>query len=110
MSWTDARALINVPRQAKRGEVIEIRTLVQHPMETGFRPLPGGGMVPRSIIKRFECVYDGAVIFGADLHPAIAANPYLAFKTVATASGAIVLRWIDDRDEVREERVTITVT
>jgi len=90
--------------------VIEIRALVQHPMETGFRPKGDGTMVPRDIIARFECVYDGETVFAADLHPAISANPFLSFTTVATASGEVLLRWIDDKGRVQEERATITVT
>ena len=82
-----SRALINVPAKARKGEVIQIRTLVQHEMETGFRPLPNGGFAPRLILRRFECIYDGETVFAADLHPAISANPYLAFRTVATTSG-----------------------
>ncbi len=105
-----ARALVNVPSTARRGEVIEIRALVQHPMETGFRPKGDGTMVPRDIIARFECVYDGETVFAADLHPAISANPFLSFTTVATASGEVLLRWIDDKGRVQEERATITVT
>ncbi len=105
-----ARALINLPATARRGDIIEIRTLVQHPMETGFRPLPNGSLVPRHIINRFECIYDGATIFAAELHPAIAANPFIAFKTVATRSGELLFRWTEDTGEVREERATITVT
>ena len=104
------RALINVPASAPRGAIIDIRALIQHPMETGFRPLPNGGMVPRLIINRFECIYDGETVFAADLHPAISANPYIAFKTVATRSGDLLFRWIDDRGEIREERATIAVT
>ncbi|MBL8701631.1 MAG: thiosulfate oxidation carrier complex protein SoxZ [Alphaproteobacteria bacterium] len=104
------RALINVPATAKAGTVIEIRALVQHAMETGFRPLPNGSLVPRLIINRFECIYDGETVFAADLHPAIAANPYIAFKTVATRSGELLFRWTDDRGEVREERAAIVVT
>ncbi len=105
-----ARALVNVPSTARRGEVIEIRALVQHPMETGFRPKGDGTMVPRDIIARFECVYDGETVFAADLHPAISANPFLSFTTVATASGEVLMRWIDDKGRVQEERATITVT
>lgn len=105
-----ARALINVPSTARKGEVIEIRALVQHPMETGFRPKGDGTMYPRDIIARFECVYDGETVFAADLHPAISANPFLSFSTVATTSGEILLRWIDDKGRVQEERATITVT
>jgi sulfur-oxidizing protein SoxZ len=105
-----ARALVNVPSIARRGDVIEIRALVQHPMETGFRPRGDGTMYPRDIISRFECVYDGETVFAADLHPAIAANPFLSFSTVATVSGEILLRWTDDKGRSQEERVTITVT
>ncbi len=105
-----ARALINLPATAKHGDIIEIRTLVQHPMETGFRPLPNGSLVPRHIINRFECIYDGATIFAAELHPAIAANPFIAFKTIATRSGELIFRWTEDTGEIREERATITVT
>lgn len=103
------RALIHVPPRARAGEIIEIRTLVQHPMETGFRPLPEGGFVPRLILRRFECIYDGAVVFAADLHPAVAANPYIAFRIRATRSGGILFRWIDDQGAVREERVGIEI-
>ena len=62
------------------------------------------------IINRFECAYDGETVFVAELHPAIAANPYIAFRTVATRTGELVFRWTDDRGAVREERATITVT
>lgn len=105
-----ARALINIPTTARRGEIVEIRTLVQHPMETGFRPLANGSLVPRHIISKFECIYDGETVFAAELHPAIAANPFIAFKTIATNSGELLFRWTQDTGEIREERATITVT
>ena len=79
-----ARALINVPKQAKRGDVIEIKTLVSHPMETGYRRDTMGNAIPRDIINRFVCTYNGVEVFRADLFPAIAANPFLSFHTVAT--------------------------
>ncbi len=104
-----SRALIHVPPRARAGEIIEIRTLVQHPMETGFRPLPAGGFVPRLILRRFECIYDGAVVFAAELHPAVAANPYIAFRLRATRSGRILFRWIDDQGAVREEHAGIEI-
>jgi len=50
-----ARALINVPAKAARGQVIEIKTLFSHPMETGYRPDFNGKLVPRDIINRFVC-------------------------------------------------------
>ena len=69
------RALITVPPVVRPGEVIEIRTLIAHPMETGHRADSNGQVVPRRIIRRFSCRLDGQVVFSAELHPAIAANP-----------------------------------
>jgi sulfur-oxidizing protein SoxZ len=104
-----ARALINVPARAKRGQVIEIKALIQHPMETGYRTGPDGALIPRDIIQRFVCTYNGEEIFSAELFPAIAANPFLAFSTTATESGVIAFRWTDDRGQTQLETVNITV-
>jgi sulfur-oxidizing protein SoxZ len=105
-----ARALINVPASARRGEVIEIRTLIGHPMETGYRPGAEGNVLPRNIIRRFTCRYNGEPVFNAELFPAIAANPYLAFHTVATDSGTLSFTWEGDNGFVQTETVAITVT
>ena len=104
------RALINVPATAKRGEVIEIKTLVAHPMETGYRPNNMGGVIPRDIINRFVCTYNGEEVFRADLFPAIAANPFIAFTTVATDSGELRFSWTDDQGVTQTETAKITVT
>lgn len=105
-----ARTLINVPATAKRGEIIEIRTLVAHPMETGYRPGTDGQVLPRDIIRKFTCRYNGEVVFSADLFPAISANPYLAFHTVATESGTLSFTWEGDNGFAQTETAAITVT
>jgi sulfur-oxidizing protein SoxZ len=92
-----ASALINVPARAKRGEIIEIKTLMSHIMETGYRHTATGEVVPRDIITNFSCRYNGVEIFRADLFPAIAANPFITFFTVATESGKLDFEWIGDR-------------
>ena len=104
-----ARALINVPAKAKRGEIIEIKALVSHPMETGYRTGADGTLVPRDIINRFVCTYNGAEIFSADLFPAIAANPFFSFTTVATETGLIAFRWFDDQGRAQLETAKLTV-
>jgi sulfur-oxidizing protein SoxZ len=99
-----ARALINVPKKAKRGDVVEIKTLISHVMETGFRTGTNGRMIPRDIITSFECAYNGETIFETQFYPAIAANPFVTFYTVATDSGTLVFRWIGDNGfEVTQE-------
>jgi sulfur-oxidizing protein SoxZ len=90
-------ALINVPKKAKRGQVIEIKTLMSHIMETGFRHTVTGEVIPRDIITGFTCRYNGEEIFRADLFPAIAANPFITFFTTATESGTFEFSWIGDR-------------
>ena len=90
-------ALINVPKKAKRGDVIEIKTLMSHIMETGYRHTATGEVVSRDIITSFACRYNGAEIFRADLFPAIAANPFITFFTVAAESGKLDFEWIGDR-------------
>ena len=91
-----ARALINVPPKAKRGDIIEIKALISHEMETGFRPDSMGKLLPRDIITDFVCKYNGEEIFRAQLYPAIAANPFFSFTTVATESGTISFEWSGD--------------
>jgi sulfur-oxidizing protein SoxZ len=90
-------ALINVPARAKRGDIIEIKTLMSHIMETGYRRLASGDVVPRDIITSFTCRYNGVEIFRADLFPAIAANPFITFFTVAAKSGKFDFEWIGDK-------------
>ena len=104
-----ARALINVPARAKRGEIIELKTLISHPMETGYRVGTNGGLIARDIITRFTCTYNGEEIFRAELSPAIAANPFIAFFTTATESGTIAFRWSGDNGFSATETAAITV-
>lgn len=105
-----ASVLISAPKQARRGEVIEIKTLVSHPMETGHRRDQMGGAIPRDIIRRFVCSYNGTEVFRADLHPAISANPFIVFSTVATESGTLTFTWTGDNGFSATESATITVS
>ncbi len=88
---------VRMPASAKRGEVIEIRTLVQHPMESGFRLDNTGKEIPRHIVESFECTYNGREIFRAKLHPAVSTNPFFTFYAVAVESGELVFTWRDDQ-------------
>jgi sulfur-oxidizing protein SoxZ len=104
-----ASALINVPTHAKRGDVIEIKTMMSHIMETGYRRTANGKVVPRDIITGFTCRYNGAEIFRADLFPAIAANPFITFFTVATESGKFDFEWIGDNGFAETASAAITI-
>jgi len=104
-----ARVVVNVPAEAKKGEVIEIRTLAGHPMETGFRRTQLGELIPRDIIRSLVCTYNGVEIFRADLHPAVAANPLITFHTVATESGTLEFRWSGDNGFSATQSATIKV-
>jgi len=104
-----AAALINVPARAKRGNTIEIKTLMSHIMETGYRHTATGEVVPRDIITSFTCRYNGLEIFRADLFPATAANPFISFFTIATESGKFEFEWIGDKGFSETASASITV-
>lgn len=105
-----AQVLLRVPATARRGEVVEIRTLIQHPMETGFRPDANGKLLPRDIVTRFTCLYNSRPAFEADLHQAIAANPYLTFTIKAEESGILAFTWAGDNGFLHTETRAIRVT
>ncbi|MCC7348404.1 MAG: thiosulfate oxidation carrier complex protein SoxZ [Variibacter sp.] len=105
-----ARTLLNVPAAARRGEIIKINTLIAHIMETGFRHDESGERVPRDIIHTFVCTYNGQEVFRAELFPAITANPFISFTTVATESGTLAFSWTDDHGVTQTETAAITVT
>jgi sulfur-oxidizing protein SoxZ len=104
-----AMARIVVPPAAKQGEIVNIRTLFQHPMETGYRRDHVGAPIPRHIVKTFTAVYNGVEIFRADMTQGIAANPYFAFSTVAAESGEIVFTWTDEHGAAHSEKSRIKV-
>lgn len=104
-----ARSLVTIPASARRGEVVEVKALVQHAMETGFRRTQLGEVIPRDIIRSFVCIYNGEEVFRAELHPAISANPLITFSLIATASGTVEFRWTGDRGFSLTESAKITV-
>jgi len=106
-----ARALVNIPKEARRGETIEIKALIMHIMETGYRhSIDTGEAIPRDIINRFVCSFNGREVMSVDLSPAIAANPFLSFFTVARESGVFTLSWTGDDGKTQTETARITVT
>ncbi|MBL8673097.1 MAG: thiosulfate oxidation carrier complex protein SoxZ [Alphaproteobacteria bacterium] len=105
-----AQALVKIQAQAKRGEAVEVRALIQHPMETGFRRDDMGKPIARDIIREFVCTYAGEEVLRAELQPAIAANPFLVFHVLATESGEVAFRWTDDKGVVQSESARLTVS
>ncbi len=104
-----ARTLIDMPRQVKRGQAFEIRVMIGHPMETGYRRGADGDRLPRNILTDFRCEFGGELVFSAQLHPAISANPFLSFGMVAERSGELIFTWGGDRGFSHTERVALAV-
>lgn len=102
-------AFVGVPERARPGEVIPVKVLIRHPMETGHRRDRVGAPIPRDIIHSFRAEYAGHEVFRMDLFPGIAANPYLEFRTVATRTGPLTCHWEDDGGQRYSQSVTVTV-
>ena len=91
-------ARLQLPARSRRGDIVEIRLIIQHPMETGFRYDSLGQRTPRNAIRTVVCRYDAREIFRATLSTGIAANPYLRFFTRAVQSGDVEVSWVDDEN------------
>ncbi len=100
---------LQVPATVRKGEAFEVRVLVQHPMETGFRRDMNGGAIPINILDKVSCRYAGREVFSAELGSGMSANPYLSFFLKADASGEIEVVWSDDRGEKGRATATVTV-
>lgn len=90
---------LQVPPSVKKDEPFEIRVLVQHPMETGYRRDLNGQSIPLHIVDKLVCRVTGREIFRAELGSGIAANPYLAFYATAAESGEVEVEWSDNRGD-----------
>ena len=90
---------LRVPETVKAGEPFEVRVLILHPMENGFRHDASGREIPVHIVNKFSCTYGGREVFGVDLGTGISANPYLVFYVRAAQSGELKVDWADDAGE-----------
>ncbi len=95
--------------EAKKGDLVEVKALVYHPMETGLRKDKSGKVIPRKLLNKFICTVAGTEVFSADFDTAIAANPFIRFKFKAAESGPVVLTWVDDDGSniVGQARITV---
>ena len=105
-----SRTQVTVPSNAKRGEIIEIRAIAQHDMESGFRYTESGKLIPRDIIRVFTCTYNQVEIFKADFYPGIGANPLIIFNTIATDTGVLEFKWSGDDGYEATNQARITVS
>jgi sulfur-oxidizing protein SoxZ len=106
---SNVKPRVKLPKTAAAGETFVIKTLVSHPMESGQRKDSKGEVIPRKIINKFTCEFNGATVFSCDLDPAISANPYLEFMAKVPESGTFKFTWVDDDGStiVTEEQITV---
>ena len=100
---------VRLPAIAKKGDIIEIKTLISHEMESGQRKDSAGALVPRKIIKLFEAHFNGKPVFSADWNPSVSANPYQSFFARVEESGVFDFAWTDDDGTVTKATAKITV-
>lgn len=101
---------VKLPKKAAKGEIITIKTLVSHPMESGQRKDRKGEKIPRMIINKFTAKFNGVQVFGAIIEPAVSANPYLEFTVKVEESGKFEFVWVDDAGTTFNAEQAIEVT
>jgi len=102
--------MINVPETAAKGEIVEVKVLISHPMETGFRIGMDGARVPRDILHALVATYNGVEVYRVDIRPSVSANPFFAFHLRAEESGEVVIAWTNETGQTFAETRPITVT
>lgn len=105
-----AKPRVKVPKSAAAGDVITIKTLLSHKMESGQRKDKEGNVIPRKIINKFTCEFNGNFVFGCDIDPAVSANPYFEFKAKITEAGTFKFTWVDDDETVIETEKEIALS
>ena len=106
---SDVKPRVKVPKQAAAGEVITIKTLISHKMESGQRKDSDGNVIPRSIINRFTCDFNGENVIEVTLEPAISTNPYFEFEAVVPEAGEFTFKWYDDDGSVYDTSKKIAI-
>ncbi|WP_454289364.1 thiosulfate oxidation carrier complex protein SoxZ [Rhizobium arsenicireducens] len=100
---------IKVPKTAKAGEIVLIKTLISHEMESGQRKDKDGNPIPRKIINKFACEFNGKPVFSCDIDPAVSANPYFEFSALVSETGTFKFTWTDDDGSAYVDEQPITV-
>jgi len=98
-----------VPKKVKKGQIVEVKTLISHKMETGLRKDSKGKLIPQDIINRFVATYNGKQVFASDWHTAISANPFMAFHLRPMESGTLEMTWTDDQGKTYKQSARIEV-
>ena len=105
-----AKPRIKIPKSAAAGDIITIKTLLSHPMESGQRKDSDGNVIPRMIINKFTCEFNGNPVFSCDIDPAVSANPYFEFTARVDEAGTFKMTWVDDNGEVVEAEKDIALS
>ncbi|NOD31219.1 thiosulfate oxidation carrier complex protein SoxZ [Ruegeria atlantica] len=100
---------VKVPKKAAAGETVTIKTLISHKMESGQRKDKEGNVIPRSIINRFTCEFNGEMVIDVTMEPAISTNPYFQFEATVPEAGDFVFTWYDDDGSVYDEKKSIEI-
>ncbi|WP_323776002.1 thiosulfate oxidation carrier complex protein SoxZ [Leisingera sp.] len=100
---------VKVPKSAAAGEAVTIKTLISHKMESGQRKDKEGNLIPRSIINRFTCEFNGETVVDVAMEPAISTNPYFEFEAVVPEAGEFVFTWYDDDGSVYDTKKNIAI-
>lgn len=105
-----AKPRIKIPKSAAAGDIITIKTLLSHPMESGQRKDSDGNVIPSMIINKFTCEFNGNPVFSCDIDPAVSANPYFEFTARVDEAGTFKMTWVDDSGEVVEAEKDIALS
>jgi sulfur-oxidizing protein SoxZ len=105
----DAKPRVKVPKTAAAGDVVTIKALISHEMESGQRKGEDGNLIPRKIINRFTCDFNGMNVVDVTIAPGLSSNPYFEFDAKVDAAGEFKFTWYDDDGSIYEDAKPIAI-
>jgi len=103
------RMRVAVPNKVAKNTIFTVRTIINHPMETGLRHDKSGLRVPVRIAESFSCSADGKTLFRAKLEPAVAANPYIAFSLKLERTAELQFQWVNTTGEIYTQSAGVEI-
>ncbi len=90
-------ARVQWPDRIAPGDVVKVRLLIQHPMDTGYLQDLQGKLVPRNVIRQLTCTLGKQEVLRVEPSSGIAADPYFEFYLRADQTAEFRAEWQDDR-------------
>jgi sulfur-oxidizing protein SoxZ len=96
-------------RAKLNGDIVEVKVLIRHDMETGLRKDPSGKPIPAHFIKVLTAKCNEKTVLETVMGIAVSKDPFLSFKFKGGAVGdKVTVTWVDNSGDTRTDEATVS--